>query len=308
MERITSKLTRVLVVTLLGAATIATAGSLTLKASSAVLPQAATPIPPKPMCEAWEAARARNSPAAPGLEQQCHAQWAARGVAIENQYPWAAELRSQQPNDSARRGFDIGMAAAEGQTAPGPGKQRLHDALSPAEQEGYSIAVSYSLMWNRNLEKTGIAELAARGAELASADPWAAGLRNQQPDAAARRGFDIGMAAAEGQTAPGPGKQKIHDSLSPDEQEGFRLAVSYSLTKNKNLEKNGNAEAPGGADIVRPRRGSDSRNLRATLEHLRQGREFLEATKPGQDGHREKAIDYINKAIEELEKALTEIP
>ena len=52
------------------------------------------------------------------------------------------------------------------------------------------------------------------------------------------------------------------------------------------------------------RGGSDRRNLRATLEHLRQGREYLEDAEPDPDGHREKAIEYTNKAIAELKKAL----
>jgi len=211
------------------------------------------------------------------------------------------------------------MAAAEGQTAPGPGKQRLHDALSPAEQEGYSIAVSNSLMWNKNLEKTRIAELAAKGAVIVSQDQGASVLLNQQPEGPARRGFYVGMGIWEVDTVPGPGKQKVHDLLSPEEQGGFDVAASYSMVRNK-MPKSRNAQAAGGADMAsddpssaelpsrqpgRPvRRGNDSRNLRATLEHLRQGREFLEAAKPDTDGHLEKAIDYTNKAIEELRKAL----
>src|SRR5216683_1735234 len=70
-------------------------------------------------------------------------------------------------------------------------------------------------------------DLAARGEALANADPLSAELRNRQPEGPARRGFDIGMAAAEGQTAPGPGKQKIHDALSPEEQQGFDTAVAF---------------------------------------------------------------------------------
>jgi hypothetical protein len=46
----------------------------------------------------------------------------------------------------------------------------------------------------------------------------------------------------------------------------------------------------------------DSRNLRLALEHLKLAKEFLEAARPDQGGHREKALNYTNKAIEELEK------
>ena len=52
------------------------------------------------------------------------------------------------------------------------------------------------------------------------------------------------------------------------------------------------------------RRGNDSRSLGAALEQLRQGKEYLEGATPDQDGHLYKAIDDINNAIQELEKAL----
>ncbi|HEY8186986.1 MAG TPA: hypothetical protein VIF64_13005 [Pyrinomonadaceae bacterium] len=47
----------------------------------------------------------------------------------------------------------------------------------------------------------------------------------------------------------------------------------------------------------------DKRNLRLALEHLRLGKEFLEAAKPDQGGHRDKAIAYTNRAIALLEQA-----
>ena len=74
---------------------------------------------------------------------------AARGGVLVQQDRLVAEMRSMLPDDSARRGFDIGLAAAEGQTLPGPGKQRIHDSLPRAQQEGYATAVIYSLARNR---------------------------------------------------------------------------------------------------------------------------------------------------------------
>jgi hypothetical protein len=206
------------------------------------------PSPPRPICEVAREARARNSPAAPGLEAQCRAQQAAlaeaaarpfdlnalaaRGEAIARQDRVAAELRNLQPDGPSRRGFNVGLAAAEGHTAPGPGKQKIHDQLSPAEQAGFDAAVSFSLTRNRKR----IVDLAAKGEGIASQDPLAVELRNQQPEGPARHGFDVGMAAAEGQTAPGPGKQLIHDGLDPAEQGGFTTAVSFSLDRNRNAE------------------------------------------------------------------------
>jgi hypothetical protein len=75
--------------------------------------------------------------------------------------------------------------------------------------------------------------LAVRGAAIANEDPLTAQLRNLQAEGPARRGFDIGIGASEGQTEMGPGKQKIHDYLSPTEREGFTTAVSFSLARNK---------------------------------------------------------------------------
>jgi len=156
----------------------------------------------------------------------------ARGRAIAAADSAATELRDQQSDDSARRGFDIGMAVAETDTLPGPGKQRIHDSLPLAEQSGFEVAVKYSLARNRKK----LTDLAPRGAELAQLDPLAAELRIQQFNDDARLGFDIGMAAAEKDTLHGPGKQKMQNSLYPAEQQGFAAAVSFSLDRNRNAE------------------------------------------------------------------------
>lgn len=157
---------------------------------------------------------------------------AARGLVLAQEDPDALDLRNQQPDSSARRGFDIGMAVAEGHTLPGPGKQRIHDSLPLAEQPGFAAAVTFTLARNRKK----LTDLAPHGAELAALDPLATELRNQQLNDDARLGFDIGMAAAEKDTLPGPGKQKMHDSLYPAEQKGFAAAVSFSLDRNRNAE------------------------------------------------------------------------
>src|SRR5258708_12027465 len=113
MKRITSKLTRVLVVTRLCAAAVTTA----------------------------------SSQESPKVDVNA---LAARGEAIANEDPLAVELRNQQPGDSARRGFDIGMGVAEGHTLPGPGKDKICASLPPPEPGGCSIAVLFSLERNRN--------------------------------------------------------------------------------------------------------------------------------------------------------------
>ena len=154
----------------------------------------------------------------------------ARGGTIAEQDPLALMLRDSQTSDARRRGFDIGMAAAEGQTEPGPGKQRIHDQLAPAEQPGFEDAVTFSLDRNRNRD------LAAVGARIADADPFVAERRNIDTNAFYRLGFDIATGifgdpalGAKGNTATGPGSLRIRDSLSRSGQLGFNAAVTYHL-------------------------------------------------------------------------------
>ena len=164
---------------------------------------------------------------------------AARGEEVANQDPLSAELRSREPEGPGRRGFDIGMAAAENQTLPGPGKQKIHDSLSPAEQRGFTTAVLFSLERNRN------AVLAARGAAIAKVDPIVAdarqsyrlGGRTVESDVFFRLGFDIatgifGDAAlgAQGNTATGPGSLKIRNALSSPARKGFDASVAFHLS------------------------------------------------------------------------------
>jgi len=209
---------------------------------AAVKPQARvklppTGAPPRPICDAAREARARNSPAAPGLEAQCRAAGelnalAARGPAIANQDPLAVELRNLQPEGPVRRGFDIGMAASEGQTAWGPGKEEILKKLNPTEQEGFKVAVSFALDRNRN------AALAAVGAAIAEMDPSVAEVRIAEPDSRYWLGFDIASGifgdpalGALGNTAKGPGSLAIRDALSALAQRGFDAAVNFHLAR-----------------------------------------------------------------------------
>ena len=73
---------------------------------------------------------------------------------------------------------------------------------------------------------------AAKGAAIAARDPLFAALREQLPEGL-RHGYDVGMATAENQTEWGTGKQKLLDSLSGDEQEGFRIATYFAVDRNR---------------------------------------------------------------------------
>lgn len=189
--------------------------------------------PPRPVCDVAQEARARNNSAAPGLEAQCRAVLASRGEAIANRDPLSAELRRRASNDPSRRGFDIGMAAAEGNTEPGPGKQAIHNALSGIEQSAYDAAVSFSLQRNRN------AKFAATGAAIAGNDPIVAQARTIDRDVFYWLGFDIATGifgdpalGAAGNTAVGPGSLGIRNALSADAQRGFNAAVALHLSRN----------------------------------------------------------------------------
>jgi hypothetical protein len=184
------------------------------------------------ICDAAGKARERNSPAAPGLEQTCLT--IKKGEAIANQDRLAVELRNQQPDDFARQGFDIGMAVAEGQTAPGPGKDKACASLhTPAEQNGCRIAVSFSVDRNRN------AALASTGATIAEGDPEVATARSVENDVFYSLGFDIATGifgdpalGAIGNTATGPGSLGIRDSLNASGQKGFNASVALHLSRN----------------------------------------------------------------------------
>jgi hypothetical protein len=156
----------------------------------------------------------------------------ARGPEIAAQDELATLLRDAQSEGPMRRGFDIGMAAAEGQTLPGPGKQRIHDSLVGDEQRGFSRAVDFSLMRNNN------AKLAKVGAAIAAQDDELASRRNAVGDAFYRLGFDIATGlfgdpsqGAQGNTLTGPGSLGIRDGLDPAGQRGFNDSVAYHLSR-----------------------------------------------------------------------------
>ncbi len=155
---------------------------------------------------------------------------AAKGGILAKQDPLAQELRNREPEGPSRRGFDIGMAAAEGQTAPGPGKDKMCASLKPAEQIGFKTAVWFSLERNRNFE------FAAVGAAIAKANPVIARARTVNPSVFFWLGFDIATGifgdpalGARGNTATGPGSLKIRDSLSVEGQKGFNASVKLHL-------------------------------------------------------------------------------
>jgi hypothetical protein len=78
--------------------------------------------------------------------------------------------------------------------------------------------------------------LVVKGEAIVNQDPLAVALRRSLPDAPSRRGFNIAFAVDGGGTAPGPGKDRIRDSLIEAERGGFNIAVSYFVERNRNLD------------------------------------------------------------------------
>jgi hypothetical protein len=196
-----------------------------------------------PVCDQAQSARARNSPVAAELEARCRAigggqgnpveltpdQLAARGAILAND-PLVAELRKRQPSANLR-GFDIGMGAAEGQKEWGAGKEKVLASLNPAEQQGFKVAVSFTLDLNRN------AQFAAIGAAIAQADPVVASARTRDPEVRAWLGFDI-ASGIYGDPAKGAknntfGLQSlaIRGQLSLPAQRGFDASKQLHLSR-----------------------------------------------------------------------------
>jgi hypothetical protein len=170
--------------------------------------------------------------AASPAQAQSIDQLATHGAAVTNADPLAVELRNRAPNDEIRRGFDIGMAAAEGQTLPGPGKQRIHDALPQSQQGGFDAALLFSFQRNRN------AQFAATGAAIAKTDPIVAQARKVDSDVFYWLGFDIASgifgdpaSGAAGHTQTGPGSLGIRNALVPAAQRGFDASTKLHLSR-----------------------------------------------------------------------------
>jgi hypothetical protein len=153
--------------------------------------------------------------------------FAAAGAIIANSDPLAGELRRRLA-DLNRRGFDIGLGATGAQTEWGPGKQKILNSLSAADQEGFKIAASFALDRNRNIA------LATVGAAIAETDAIVAKARMMDSDVRYWLGFDIASGifgdpahGAKGNTATGPGSLAIRDGLSEPAQQGFNASTKF---------------------------------------------------------------------------------
>jgi hypothetical protein len=192
------------------------------------------------ICDSARDALGRQSPASPNLVAQCRAQGGnatagpsnvdlervrARGEALAAADLSMGLLRARTP-DPDRRGFEVGLGIWEGNTAPGPGKQRYHDALTGVEQRGFDVAAAYTLPRNKHdaLVKVGLA--------IAAADPEVRAARAADSDPFYWLGFDIASgifgdpaAGSQGSKALDAAAVVIRTPLDATAQRGFNASM-----------------------------------------------------------------------------------
>jgi len=186
-----------------------------------------SPSPPAgveaPICVSARSARARNSPAAKTLETQCNAANA----------QIAGRLAAQNAQISANEKVDLTPGASGVPVS-------VCDAAQSALNRGAPEAADLSAKCRANGGGQNLLseadQLAPAGAALAADDPLVSALRDRQPEGPVRHGFDVGIAATSKDTQWGPGKQRILDSLPPAGQEGFKVASSFAMDRNRNPE------------------------------------------------------------------------
>jgi hypothetical protein len=124
------------------------------------------------------------------------------------------------------------MAVAEGQTQWGPDKQKVLASLNTNEQEGFKVAVSFSLDRNRNKD------FARVGLAMAQSDPALQSSRTSDPDVRAWLGFDIASGIF-GDPAKGATQSKtsgyqvlaIREQLSLPAKRGFNASMTLHQSR-----------------------------------------------------------------------------
>src|SRR5664280_651939 len=201
--------------------------------------------PHRSICDAAAAARARNSPAAPDLEEQCNA--------------WKAQTKAQTTARDALIAVNEKKDLAPGPSgAPVSVCDAAQAALNRNAPEAADLVAKCRASGGGQSLITEADQLAASGATIASEDTMLAEFRRRQPEGAIRRGFDVGVAATGSDQLWGPGKQRILDALKPAEQEGFEVASSFVMDRNRNAQSAATGAAMADSDpLVAKARTSD---------------------------------------------------
>jgi hypothetical protein len=139
-------------------------------------------------------------------------------------------LRASLPDAQSRRGFNIAFGSSGADSAHGPGKDRLRDALPSAQREGFATAVSFIVMRNN------AQPWAMKGAAIAQQVPRVAEGRLAGGDPFHALGYDIATGifgdpalGGQGDLAMGPGKQRLLDTLNASGKKGFDASMKLHL-------------------------------------------------------------------------------
>jgi len=202
---------------------------------------------PVSICDAAQKALDRNAPDAADLSQKCRALGGGQNLKSQSdQYYDAGRLMvSADPllfevynllatTGPLQRGFFIGAAVTGGNTAWGPGKQKVLDSLKPDEQEGFKIVSIFLMDRNRNAGLEGV------GASIAKSNRAIGTARTANPDPRSWLGFDIATAlfgppalGGAGRTSTDVGTDAIRSVLSPAVQKGFDDSAKFNLARNR---------------------------------------------------------------------------
>jgi hypothetical protein len=142
-------------------------------------------------------------------------------------------------NDDWRRGFDIGVAVAQGNTSFGPGQDSVRRTMTTiSEYNGFDAArkLQYKIQSDKEFEEQRMttfgkalgrvttntaavesanANAAREGAAIAAVNPVIAAARALNPSGEYRRGFDIATVVSRGSSDNGPGQLGVRASLGP---------------------------------------------------------------------------------------------
>jgi hypothetical protein len=168
--------------------------------------------------------------------------YASQGQAVAKADPLVSAFRDLQKAGACQLGFDIGVGATGNDTVWGPGKQLILESLGFDEQIGFRNAAAFVMGRNG-----GNGVLAAKGADIAAADPELAAIRAKEASGLYWLGFDVGTGifgdptkGALGNTSMGPGAEKIRASVSEGERvllftdqtrRGFDASVAFNLAR-----------------------------------------------------------------------------
>lgn len=174
-------------------------------------------------------------------------------------------------NDEWRRGYFIGTAVSYGYSLAGPGQDVVRATMKSISefngfdaaralqykqtlerQKAQAMSIVLRVIPNTAAEESRNADLSAQGLNIAMNNPTVATARALNADPGYKYGFDIGTAAAIGQTGNGAGKDEIRLSLGsrtpgpgapnafvanhgggPAMQQGFDTAIQlqFGITK-----------------------------------------------------------------------------